>query len=384
MKDIILLGSTGSIGRNTVRVVEAFPSRFRIVGLAVRRDVSGLMEQAARLGVKHVAVADETATADCTERAPDGVCVYGGEGSTEDLVRDVEADLVVCAVVGMAGLRPVMAAAELGRDIALATKEVLVAAGEPVLDTCRRHGARILPVDSEHSAVFQCLAAGGKGGDPVRRVILTASGGPFGAQPDIDLAHVSLEQVLDHPRWDMGQKVTVDSATLMNKGLEIVEAHWLFDMPVQQIDVVIHPESIVHSMVEFADGSLVAQLSLPDMRFAIQYALAYPERLAGGLPVLDLAEMGSLHFREPDTERFPALALARAAAERGGTLPTVLNAANEVAVSLFLEGRIAFPGIWELVEKVLDRHDPMDHPGIETILETDAWARRAAEEQAQK
>ncbi|NQT91258.1 MAG: 1-deoxy-D-xylulose-5-phosphate reductoisomerase, partial [Lentisphaerae bacterium] len=243
MKDIILLGSTGSIGQNTVRVVEAFPSLFRIVGLAVRRDVDGVMEQASRLGVKHVAVTDDAAAR--SARSTDGVRVYGGEGATEDLVRGVEADMVVCAVVGMAGLAPVMAAAEQGRDIALATKEVLVAAGEPVLETCRRHGSRILPVDSEHSAVFQCLAAGGEGGDPLSRIILTASGGPFGSQPDIDLATVTLEQVLDHPRWDMGRKVTVDSATLMNKGLEIVEAHWLFDTPVEQIDVLIHPESIV-------------------------------------------------------------------------------------------------------------------------------------------
>ena len=295
--------------------------------------------------------------------------------------------------MGLAGLRPVMAAATKGTDIAIATKEVLVAAGDIVTEACRGSGARLLPVDSEHNAIFQCLD-GRSGQGPafvgceeakgkasvVRRLILTASGGPFAGRPEIDLAEVKIEDALAHPKWDMGPKVTIDSATLMNKGLEIMEAAWLFAVEAEKVDVVIHRESIVHSMVEFVDGSVMAQLSIPDMRFAIQHVLLYPERLAGDLPELTIADMGELHFEEPDMKRFPCLRLAKEAAECGGTMPCVLNAANEVAVSRFLSGELKLPGIWALIEGVMSRHDSIAVAGMNEIVETDAWARRIAGE----
>jgi 1-deoxy-D-xylulose-5-phosphate reductoisomerase len=290
----------------------------------------------------------------------------------------LEADIVLCAVVGTAGLKPAMAAIRNGTDVALATKEILVAAGGIVTAACRRHNSRLLPVDSEHSAIFQCLDGAGRG--QVARILLTASGGPFESRPDVDLNTVGVDEALDHPRWNMGKKVTVDSATLMNKGLEIMEAKWLFGVGLDQIDVVVHPESIVHSLVEFVDGSVMAQLSVPDMRFAIQYAFTYPERLHGGLPELDLARMGSLNFRKPDPGRFPCLGLALEAARRGGTMPAVLNAANEVAVHRFLDGRIAFSGIWRTVESTMRKHDVINDPGLEEIIRSDAWARSTAEE----
>jgi len=391
MKKVVVLGSTGSIGTNALRIIEAFPSRFQATGLAVRRDYKQALEQAQRVGAAHVAIADEEMAAKCAAEAPAGIAVHSGEAGMSELAAAAGADVVLCAVVGIAGLRPVMAAAEAGIDIALATKEVLVAAGQPVTEACERHGARILPVDSEHSAILQCLA--GQMPDArcrmpdaenqrseVRRIVLTASGGPFRAKPDVDFDKVTIEEVLDHPSWDMGQKVTVDSATLMNKGLEIAEAHWLFHMPVDRIDVVVHPESIIHSMVEFVDGSVIAQMSVPDMRFAIQYALAYPERLEADLPRLDLPATGALHFDEPDTKRFPALALARDAATRGGTMPAVLNAANEIAVEKFLKGEIAFSRIWGLVEQVMSKHEVVDQPDIDAVTQADAWAREVAGE----
>jgi 1-deoxy-D-xylulose-5-phosphate reductoisomerase len=304
------------------------------------------------------------------------VTVHAGEDGLAEISALDTADVVLCAVVGIAGLRPVMAAIRRGADVALATKEVLVAAGGMVTRACRRRGVRLLPVDSEHSAIFQCLQ--GEPPEHVRRIVLTASGGPFAFRTDVDFDRVGIEEVLNHPSWRMGRKVTVDSATMMNKGLEIAEAHWFFGTPVRDIDVVVHPESVVHSMVEFVDGGVRAQLSVPDMRFAIQYALTYPERSAGGLPRLDLAELGALHFHRPDTGRFPALSLARTAAERGGTMPAVLNAANEVAVGRFLDQEIAFSGIWRVVERVMAKHDVIDDPGLDDILEADAWARQAA------
>ena len=375
MKDIILLGSTGSIGESTIRVVQAFPERLRVVGLAVNSDYRRAFEQAAALGVTSVAVADEEAAGKCAAEAPAGTRVLAGEAGVVELAAG-QADVVVCAVVGMAGLAPVLAAVERGTNVALATKEVLVSAGSIVTKACAESGAKLLPVDSEHSAIFQCLAGACAGS--VSRLLLTASGGPFSSKPDLDLSAVTIDEVLDHPRWDMGRKVTVDSATLMNKGLEIMEARWLFDVPVDKIEVVVHPESIVHSMVEFVDGNIMAQLSIPDMRFAIQYALTYPERCDGGLPATDIVEVGPLHFGHPDTDRFPCLALARRAAGTGGTMPAVLNAANEVAVSRFLDGDISFPDIWRVVNTVMDDHDAVQDPGLETILQADSWARDVA------
>ncbi len=376
-KNIVILGSSGSIGENALRVVEALPGRFNVIGLAVRRNYRRVLDQARRFGVRAVAVEDPAAAEACRRRAPRGVRVYGGAEGLEALAALRRADVVVCAVVGTAGLRPVMAAVEAGTDVALATKEVLVTAGAMVMRACARKGVRILPVDSEHSAVFQCLE--GRASEGVRRILLTASGGPFGARLRVNFDRVTVQEVLAHPRWVMGHKVTIDSATMMNKGLEVMEAHWLFGVPLKQIDVVVHPESIVHSLVEFRDGAMLAQLSLPDMRFAIQYALTCPERVESGLPLLNLARLGALHFATPDDRRFPCLRLAREAAETGGTLPAVLNAANEVAVQRFLRGQLRFSGIWHTVEAVMGRHRVARRPGLEDVIEADRWARCEAE-----
>ena len=377
-KNIVILGSSGSIGENALRVVEALPGRFGVVGLAVRRNYRRVLEQARRFNVRAVAVEDPAAAEACRRRAPRGVRVYAGPEGLEKLAGLARADVVVCAVVGTAGLRPVMAAIEAGTDVALATKEVLVSAGDMVMRACARRGVRMLPVDSEHSAVFQCL----EGRDPagVRRILLTASGGPFGSRPRVNFDRVTLQEVLAHPRWVMGRKVTVDSATMMNKGLEVMEAHWLFGVPLRQIEVVVHPESIVHSLVEFRDGSMLAQLSLPDMRFAIQYALTCPGRLESGLPAMNLARLGALHFAAPDERRFPCLRLAREAAEAGGTLPAVLYAANEVAVQRFLRGELRFSGIWHTVEAVMSRHRAVRRPDLSDVIEADRWARSEAED----
>jgi 1-deoxy-D-xylulose-5-phosphate reductoisomerase len=379
MKDVIILGSTGSIGLSTLKVVRALRPQLRVVGLAANRDYETVLEQAGEFGVAAVAIADEAAAARCSREAPAGMRVLGGADGVEALA-GMDADVVVCAVVGMAGLRPVLAAARKGHTIALATKEVLVAAGSIVTTICAEHGARILPVDSEHSAIFQCLGGANDVSRDVKRLLLTASGGPFFDRSDVDFDRVTVEQALAHPRWNMGQKVTVDSATLMNKGLEIMEAQWLFATPVEAIDVVIHPESIVHSLVEFVDGTLLAQLCLPDMRFAIQYALTHPDRVDGDLPALELSALGALHFREPDIERFPCLGLAREAARTGGTMPAVLNAANEVAVEKFLARDIPFSGISRIVEAVMGRHDCVAAAALDDVMAADQWARAAGAE----
>jgi 1-deoxy-D-xylulose-5-phosphate reductoisomerase len=377
MKRVVILGSTGSIGESALRVAEAMPDRIAVAGLACLRDYRGMLRQAVRFGVRDVAVGDPEQGRLCAAEAPAGMRVRAGAEGVASLAAECDAEVVLCALVGMAGLAPVMAALGAGRDVALATKEVLVAAGAIVTREAARVGAQILPVDSEHSALFQCLA-GNRGPEQVKRLVLTASGGPFAANERIDLEKVTVREALKHPRWEMGRKVTIDSASLMNKGLEIMEAHWLFGVPVERIDVLIHPESIVHSMVEFVDGSVLAQLSPPDMRFAIQCALTWPERCDGGLPALDLAASGPLHFRHPDRSRFPCLDLACAAATRGGTMPAVLNAANEIAVEKFLAGDLRFPGIWALVAAVMERHRPVADPSLDEIVSADSWARREA------
>jgi len=378
VKRIVILGSSGSIGDSTIRIVRALPEAFEIVGIAVDRSVDTALAHAREFGIPKVAVSNPEAAEEARRNAPAGTEILAGPEGVVELAALDGVDIVVGAIVGMAGLRPVLAALEQGTDIALATKEVLVAAGHVVTETCRRTGARLLPVDSEPSAIFQCIA--GKPDGQLRRLILTASGGPFSSQPDLDLASVTVDQALNHPRWDMGPKVTIDSATLMNKGLEVLESSWLFDMPLDRIDVVVHPESIVHSMVEFLDGSILAQLSLPDMRFAIQYALTHPGRLESDLPILPITEMGALHFGAPDVDRFPCLALARAAGVAGGTCPAVLNAANEIAVARFVEREITFPGIWKTVEQVLEKHTRVDSPGLNDVVDADAWARAQAAE----
>jgi 1-deoxy-D-xylulose-5-phosphate reductoisomerase len=377
LRKIVILGSTGSIGQSTLRVCAALPEHFEVIGLAAASRIEPLIDQARAHGVKTIAVADVLAARQAAEKAPD-LTVWSGPEGIERMAAGEGIDTVVCALVGMAGLRPVLAALERGTDVALATKEVLVAAGGRVTGLARRTGAHLLPVDSEHSAIFQCLQ--GQPMERVRRLVLTASGGPFAARADIDFEKVTVAEALNHPRWNMGKKVTVDSATLMNKGLEIMEAHWLFDIPLDRIEVLIHPESIVHSLVEFIDGSMLAQMSPPDMRYAIQYALTWPDRFDGGLPTLDLAKVGPLHFSAPDPARFPGLILARSAAATGGTLPAVLNAANEEAVALFLAGRIPFAGIWRTVATVMDRHHSLPDPELDAILEADRWARSAVRE----
>jgi len=375
-KKIVVLGSTGSIGENVLRVVERFPDRFQIIGLAAQRQAERLFQQANKFEVKHIAIAEPETAQKHASLAPAGVTVLGGMGGLEELASLAEADIVVAAVVGMAGLKPVLAALRQGTNVALATKEVLAVAGPHVLQACEKSGASILPVDSEHSAIFQCLE--GRASVHVRRIILTASGGPFAGRSTVDFDKVTIEEALKHPRWNMGKKITVDSATMMNKGLEIMEARWLFNTDLKQIDVLIHPESIVHSLVEFIDGTILAQISVSDMRFAIQYALTYPDRVDGKLPTLNLSELGVLHFAPPDEKRFPCLALARQAAYEGGTLPAVLNAANEVAVHEFLQGKIRFSGIWRMVENVMGKHCNNKNPALEEIMLADQWARDEA------
>ncbi len=385
MKRISILGSAGSIGENAIRVANAVRDRFRVAGLAVEKNYRRVLEQAVECGAKHVAVADEGCANRCALEAPSGITVHRGVEGLKEVAALGGVDVVLCSVVGMAGLAPVMAAIAAGSDVALATKEVLVAAGSAVTDACARHRRRLIPVDSEHSAVFQCLCGHkpddvdiavplrGRFGN-LRRIILTASGGPFFSRCNVDFDAVTVDEALAHPTWSMGRKVSVDSATLMNKGLEIIEAAWLFGVDAGLVDVVVHPESIVHSMVEFCDGSMLAQLSMPDMRFAIQYALSYPERIDGGLPALDPVAAGKLTFESPDPVRFPCLALARRAGMQGGTMPAVLNAANHEAVSRFLDGAITFAGIWSIVERVMDRHEIVKDPCLEEIIEADRWA----------
>ncbi len=384
MKNIVILGSTGSIGENTLRVVDSLPGKFRVAAISVNKNYKRALEQAEKFGIKTIAVADSDMAAECSGIAPSDINILGGEEGVSTIAGMADIDIVVCAVVGMAGLKPTLAAVSRGTDVAIATKEALVAAGGIVTAMCDETGASLLPVDSEHSALFQCLTTGGRRGEKgqsnVKKLILTASGGPFAFKPDVDLNCVSVKEALAHPRWKMGRKVTIDSATLMNKGLEIIEAYWLFGLPLEKIDVILHPESIVHSLVEFVDGSMLAQMSLPDMRLAIQYALTYPERFAGNLPTLDLSRMGDLHFAAPDTTRFPTLQIARDAALRGGTLPAVMNAANEIAVEAFLDEKISLAGIWRLITDTMEQHSVVDNPVIDEIFAADEWAREKARE----
>jgi 1-deoxy-D-xylulose-5-phosphate reductoisomerase len=374
---IVLLGATGSIGRSACRVAKDLPGRVQMVGMSGFRNMRQLADEANALRPAALAVPDEAAAAELKtflNYTPERVLTGGS--SLEQLATMEEADMVLVAIVGTGGLRPTLAALEAGKDIALASKEVLVMAGELVMEAARRGGRRILPVDSEHNAIFQCLE--GHALVHVKRLILTASGGPFRTWPEEKLRAVTREEALRHPTWRMGEKITIDSATLFNKGLEMIEARWLFGLGIGSIDVVIHPQSIIHSMVEFVDGSVLAQMSHSDMRFPIQYALTWPERLAGSLPQLEFAKLGKLDFEEPRCDVFPALDLARQAAERGGTVPAALNAANEVAVAEFLAGRVAFPRIWEIVARVLDETPDGAASGLDALLAADQTARAAA------
>lgn len=372
-KRVIILGSTGSIGTSALKVARDVPDRMEVVGLAAATSVDALAQQAAETGARHVAIFDESRTEELRSKLPAGVKLYAGAQGLIDLVTEVDAAMVLVAIVGTAGLRPALAAIECGRDLAVASKEILVMAGEQVMAAARRQGVRVLPVDSEHNAIFQCLE--GRRADEVSRLILTASGGPFRTWSAEQIAAATVEQALKHPTWEMGRKITVDSATLFNKGLEMIEARWLFDVEMARVDVVVHPQSIVHSMVEFIDGSVLAQLSHTDMCFPIQYAVTWPERVPNTLPPLDFASLAKLEFEAPRREVFPALDLARRAGTEGGTLPAVLNAANEVAVAAFLERRISFPDIWRHVASVMERHVNVPHASLEEILAADEWAR---------
>ena len=375
-KRVIILGSTGSIGTSALKVAHDIPDRMQVVALAANRSVDSLVAQVAETGVKHVAVTDADAARQARQMLPAGVTVFEGAQGLVDLVQAVQADMLLVAIVGTAGLAPALAAVEQGMDLAVASKEILVMAGESVMDAARKHRVNVLPVDSEHNAIFQCLE--GHRGKDIRRILLTASGGPFRQWPADQLASVTVAQALKHPTWTMGRKITIDSATLFNKGLEMIEARWLFDVPMSKIEVVVHPQSIVHSMVEFIDQSIIAQLSHSDMCFPIQYAVTWPDRVGNSLKPIDFATLGALTFEAPRTQDFPALDLARHAGETGGTLPAVLNAANEVAVDAFLHGRLSFPAIWQTVERTMGKHQTVEHPTLEQIIEADAWARAVA------
>jgi 1-deoxy-D-xylulose-5-phosphate reductoisomerase len=374
---VVVLGCTGSIGQSALKVAADIPDRMEIVGLAAARSVEVFVEQVRRWRPLAAALADPVSAAGARDRlGGTGPEVHEGEEGLCTLAALPEADLVLVAIVGTAGLRPALAAIEAGKDIAVASKEILVLAGEAVMEAARRKGVRVLPVDSEHNAIFQCLE--GRRPEEVSRLLLTASGGPFRTWPVERLEAVTPREALKHPTWEMGRKISVDSATLFNKGLEMIEARWLFDIPMERVEVVVHPQSIIHSMVEFVDGSVLAQLSTTDMCFPIQYAVTWPERVPNRLPPIDFARLSKLEFEAPRTSDFPALGLARWAGETGGTLPAVLNAANEVAVAAFLEGRCTFPAIWRTVETVMRCHVTQPHPGLESLLEADAEARVAA------
>lgn len=373
MKNVVLLGSTGSIGTSTLKVVDDFPDRLRLIGLAAGTNAALLAEQAGKHRVAVVAIHDETKRAELEASLAGQCTVVSGPAGLIQLATLPEADIVLIAIVGTGGLQPALAAIRAGKDIAVASKEILVMAGELVMREARLHGVRVLAVDSEHSAIFQCLD--GKPPETVRHLWLTASGGPFRKTPKEAFPDITLAQALKHPSWVMGRKITIDSATLFNKGLEMIEARWLFDIGMARVKVVVHPQSIIHSMVEFVDGSWLAQLSSPDMCLPIQVALCYPERPANPRVQTNLAKIGTLNFEEPDEDRFPSLGLARRAGEIGGTLPAVFNAANEVAVERFCAGTLRFHEIAEWVARVMENHEVRDNPSLEEILTADAWAR---------
>lgn len=379
LKRIALLGSTGSIGRQTLEVVRAHPEEFQIEVLTAQNNVQLLGAQAREFHPNAVVIGNENGYAELKELLRDtDVKVYAGENAITSVVEMDSIDVVVTALVGYAGLKPTLRAAEKGKTIALANKETLVVAGDLITRTARESQANIIPVDSEHSAIFQCLA--GEMLNRIEKIILTASGGPFRGKKRADLAGVTRTTALKHPNWSMGPKVTIDSATLMNKGLEVIEARWLFGIPPEQIEVVVHPQSIIHSLVQFEDGSIKAQMGLPDMRLPIQYALGYPVRLKSDFPRFDFSRYPSLTFEKPDTETFRNLALAFQALKQGGNKPCALNAANEVAVAAFLEERIGFLEISDIVEHCLAKSDYIGKPALEDYFETDRETRRKARE----
>ena len=394
-KRVVILGATGSIGESALKVARDIPERMQIVGLAANSNAEKLAATANETRAPAVCLVDETKI-DALKRALEyKPRIFSGDAGLREIACLSDADMVLVAIVGTGGLRPALAAIEAGKDLAVASKEILVMAGEIVMREARENGVHVLPVDSEHNAIFQCLE--GKRStlnaqrstsnteswtldvSDVRRIILTASGGPFRETPRKDFDSITPEQALKHPTWNMGPKITIDSATLFNKGLEMIEAHWLFDVEMKRVEVVIHPQSIVHSMVEFTDGSTLAQLSYSDMCFPIQYAVTWPDRVPNTLPPLDFSKLSKLEFFTPRYEDFPALNLARRAGETGGTLPAVMNAANEIAVAAFLDRQVRFQQIWDVVEEVMNRHTAIAHPNLDAILQADQWARNEAQ-----
>ena len=402
-KRVVVLGATGSIGESALKVAHDIPDRMEIVGLAAHRNARKLAEQANRVRPGAVCLVDESKIEELRAGLEYEPQILSGAKGLVEIACLAEAEMVLVAVVGTGGLQPALAAIEAGKDLAVASKEILVMAGEIVMREAGKKDLKILPVDSEHNAIFQCLDGRGQGSgfrvqkekdrevgipesrnlnpetsSPIRRLLLTASGGPFRQTPASEFESITLEQALRHPTWNMGPKITIDSATLFNKGLEMIEAHWLFGVEMKRVEVVIHPQSIVHSMVEFTDGSVLAQLSHSDMCFPIQYAVTWPERVPNSLPPLDFGKLRQLEFATPRYEDFPALNLARRAGDEGGTLPAVLNAANEVAVSAFLDRKMSFPRIWQTVAAVMDQHINVAHPDLDAILRADQWARDEA------
>jgi 1-deoxy-D-xylulose-5-phosphate reductoisomerase len=392
-KRVVVLGATGSIGESAIKVARDIPERMEIVGLAAKSNARKLAAQANLVRPEAVCLVEESRIAELRAALEYEPIVFAGETGLEEIACLTNADMVLVAVVGTGGLRPALAAIEAGKDLAVASKEILVMAGEIVAAAAARKGTYVLPVDSEHNAIFQCLDRGANFAEAnakkrqltrvshdIRRLILTASGGPFREMPNEKFASITPAEALRHPTWNMGPKITIDSATLFNKGLEMIEAHWLFGVEMARVEVVVHPQSIVHSMVEFPDGSVLAQLSHSDMCFPIQYAVTWPDRVPNTLPPLDFGKLRMLEFAAPRLNDFPALNLARWAGETGGTLPAVMNAANEVAVSAFLDRRITFPRIWQLVEEVMKRHASVANPSLDAILEADRRARAEAVE----
>src|SRR5881409_164340 len=393
-KRVVILGATGSIGENALKVARDIPERMQIVGLAANSNAEKLAAAANETHGPAICLVDETKIEALKRALEYKPRIFTGEEGLREIACLTDADMVLVAIVGTGGLRPALAAIEAGKDLAVASKEILVMAGEIVMREARENGVHVLPVDSEHNAIFQCLESGrgldaptdrGAEAAPtfqssdVRRIILTASGGPFRETSRKDFDSITPEQALKHPTWNMGPKITIDSATLFNKGLEMIEAHWLFGVEMKHVEVVIHPQSIVHSMVEFADGSTLAQLSYSNMCFPIQYAVTWPDRVPNTLPALDFSKLSKLEFFTPRYDDFPAMNLARRAGETGGTLPAVMNAANEIAVAAFLNRQVRFPDIWRIVEEVMNRHAPVAHPGLDAILQADQWARNEAQ-----
>ena len=377
MKKVFVLGSTGSIGVNTLNVIREFPDKFTLTGITANSNIELLEKQAREFNPPTVVVRDEKSASILTKRLADTDCeVIGGENALLDSANNCDYDIYVSSLVGFAGLAPTIEAIKRKKRIALANKETLVVAGEMINSLCKEYGSELIPIDSEHSAIFQCLS--GEKRNEIFKIILTASGGPFRNKPKEEFHSITVEEALNHPNWNMGSKITIDSATMMNKGLEVIEAHWLFGLTGERIEVVIHPQSIIHSMVEFIDGSIKAQLSLPDMKLPIQYALSYPERFSSNFVETDLPKIHQLTFYEPDLDKFECLKLAYDAMESGGTAPCVLNAANEVAVNHFLSGKIKFTQIPDLIKEALNEIQPLSNPDLETIFECDRQTREFA------